>query len=91
MAGHHNPFLISNWLCLFLAGGRVVLKEKSRSQLIQLNVKGRWEQCSGFLVSKIQELQEICIRNIRDKGKNIGDTKRGIGTFTDIKVVSFTK
>ena len=28
---------------------------------------------------------------IGDTGKNIGDTKRGIGTFTDIKVVSFTK
>ena len=30
-----------------------------------------------LLVSKIQELLEICCRNIGDTSKNIGDTKRG--------------
>ena len=36
-----------------------------------------WQAWHGLLVSKIQELQEICCRNTGDTGKNKG-TKRGI-------------
>ncbi len=49
-------------------------------QVWSCDIRSSVQAWHGLLVSKIQELQEICSRNIGGTGKNIGDTKHGIGT-----------